>query len=85
MNNMQCKIKFLIKIKISLNAKHGSSKFSFAIIYNGETFGVWNDYHEGKIFVSTDYDKFSPYLFSMTLKDHSLNTTLSITLETPVT
>ena len=28
----------------------------------------------GKIFVSTDYDKFSPYLFSMTLKDHSPNT-----------
>ena len=28
----------------------------------------------GKIFVSADYDKFSPYLFSMTLKDHSPNT-----------
>ena len=28
----------------------------------------------GKIFVSTDYNKFSPYLFSMTLKDHSPNT-----------
>lgn len=28
----------------------------------------------GKIFVSTDYDKYSPYLFSMTLKDHSPNT-----------
>ena len=27
-----------------MNVKHGSSKFSFAIIYNGETFGVWNDY-----------------------------------------
>ena len=28
----------------------------------------------GKVFVSTDFDKYSPYLFSMTLKDHSPNT-----------
>ena len=64
----------MIKIKILSKRKHGSSKFSFALIYNGETYGVWNDYHEGKIFVSTDYDNYSPYLFSMTLKDHSPNT-----------
>ena len=28
----------------------------------------------GKVFVSLDFDKYSPYLFSMTLKDHSPNT-----------
>ena len=66
--------KILDKNKTFIEKKTGSSKFSFALIYNGETYGVWNDYHEGKIFVSADYDKFSPYLFSMTLKDHSPNT-----------
>lgn len=28
----------------------------------------------GKIFVSYDFDKYSPYQFSMTLKDHRPNT-----------
>lgn len=28
----------------------------------------------GKIFVSFDFDKYSPYMFSMTLKDHTPNT-----------
>lgn len=66
--------KILDKNKTFIEKKTGSSKFSFALIYNGETYGVWNDYHEGKIFVSTDFDKYSPYIFSMTLKDHSPNT-----------
>lgn len=54
--------------------KSGSAKFSFALIYNGVTYGVWNSYNEGKVFVSSDYDKFSPYIFAMTLKDHTPNT-----------
>lgn len=28
----------------------------------------------GKIFVSKDYDKYSPFIFSITLQDHSPNT-----------
>lgn len=57
-----------------LKRKNGSSKFSFAFVYEGITYGVWNDYHEGKIFVSLDYDKYSPFIFSITLKDHTPNT-----------
>lgn len=38
--------------------------------------GVWNDYTEGKIFVSQDYDKNSPFVFAMTLNDHTPNTML---------
>lgn len=53
--------------------KTGSSKFSFALIYEGETYGIWNDYHEGKVFVSLDHDPYTPYKFSMTLSDHSPN------------
>lgn len=71
---MPFKIKFLIKTIISLCVKLGTSKFSFAFVYDGETYGVWNDFHEGKIFVSCDYDKNTPFIFSMTLKDHTPNT-----------
>lgn len=59
-----------------IEKKQGSAKFSFAFIYNNETFGVWYDYNEGKIFVSNDYLKNTPYLFACTLKDHTPNTLL---------
>ena len=38
--------------------------------------GVWLDYTEGKIYVSLDYDKLSPFVFACTLKDHTPNTLL---------
>lgn len=59
-----------------IDKKQGTSKFSFAFIYNNETFGVWFDYSLGKIFVSNDYLKNSPYIFACTLKDHTPNTLL---------
>lgn len=59
-----------------IEKKQGSAKFSFAFIYNNETFGVWFDFKLGKIYVSNNYDKFSPYIFACTLKDHTPNTLL---------
>lgn len=66
--------KILDKNNNFIMRKTGSSKFSFAFIYNGETFGTWNDFNEGKIFVSNDFLKNTPFIFSMTLKDHTPNT-----------
>lgn len=65
--------KILDKNESFIEKKTGSSKFSFALIYEDNVYGIWNDYHEGKVFVSSDYDKYSPYKFSMTLKDHKPN------------
>ena len=56
--------------------KTGTAKFSFAFKYNNNTFGVWYDYTEGKIFVSNDYIKNTPFMFACTLKDHTPNTML---------
>lgn len=64
-----------------LGKKSGNAKFSFAFIYKNETFGVWFDYTLGKIFVSYDYHKGSPYLFATTLKDHTPNTMLLSTVK----
>lgn len=66
--------KFLNDNRNFVEKKTGSAKFSFAFIYNNETFGVWNDYINGKIFVSFDYIKNTPYMFATTLQDHSPNT-----------
>ena len=46
--------KILDKNKNFIEHKSGSSKFYFALIYEGETYGIWNDYHEGKVYVSFD-------------------------------
>lgn len=59
-----------------IDKKSGSAKFSFAFIYNNETFGVWFDYNLGKIYVSNDYNKNTPFMFACTLKDHTPNTLL---------
>ena len=68
------KNQILDKNRNFIEKKKGTSKFSFAFIYNNCYYGVWNDYQEGKIFVSLDYNKSSPYLYAMTLKDHRPNT-----------
>lgn len=68
--------KCLNENKNFIEKKSGSAKFSFAFIYKNETFGVWNDYQNGKIYVSFDYYKNSPVIFATTLEDHSPNTLL---------
>ena len=68
------KNKILDKNSNFIEKKKGTSRFSFGFIYNSQIYGVWSDYQEGKMFVSFDYDKNSPFIYSMTLKDHTPNT-----------
>ncbi len=53
--------------------KSGTSKFSFAIKYKDQIYGIWFDYNIGKIFVSNDYNE-NGQLFACTLEDHTPNT-----------
>ena len=57
-----------------MEKKPGTAKFTCAFIYNNQTYGVWFDYAHGKIFVSNDYIKNTPFMFSTTLTDHRENT-----------
>lgn len=59
-----------------IEKKKGSAKFSFAFIFEGETYGVWFDFNEGLAYVSNDYLKDTEYIFACTLNDHSPNTML---------
>ena len=68
------KNKILDKNSNFIEKKKGTSKFSFAFTYNSNIYGVWNDFKEGKIYVSFDYLKNTPFMFSMTLRDHTPNT-----------
>lgn len=66
--------KVLDKNNNFIEKKTGSARFSFCFIYKGLTFGVWNDYINGKVFVSYDYYKNTLHKFAITLEDHTPNT-----------
>ena len=70
------KNEILDKTRDFIEKKTGTAKFNFAFIYNKETFGVWNDYKNGKVYVSSDYLENSPFKFSITLKDSKPNVML---------
>ena len=68
--------KILDKNDSFIEKKKGSSTFSFAFIYHNEYYGVWNDFNEGKIYISKDYDPSSPYIYAVTTQDFRPNTLL---------
>ena len=58
-----------------IEKKTGSSRFSFAIKYKNNTFGIWIDYNNSIIYVSFDYDK-NGCIFACTNDDFTPNTML---------
>ena len=64
---------FRMDNKNFIEKKTGTSKFSFSFIYKTNTFGVWFDFNEGKIFVSNDFND-NGLKFACTLKDQTPNT-----------
>lgn len=71
--NYAMKNEILDKTNDFIEKKSGTSKFSFAFIYNKETFGVWNDFKNGKVYVSNDYLDNNFNIYSLTLKDSKPN------------
>lgn len=55
--------------------KTGNAKCNFTLIYNEFYLGVWFDYNEGKIFISSDYNS-NGHIFACTTNDHKPNTML---------
>lgn len=56
--------------------KSGNCSFSFAFIFQDQTFGVWYNYKGGRVFVSSDYEYNTPYIFTTTLENHRPNSLL---------
>ena len=65
---------FRLDNKNFIEKKTGSSRCSFGIKYKDNTYGVWFDYNEGKIFVSDNVN--TTQIFACTLNDHTPNTML---------
>ena len=68
--------KFVHDSKTFLQRKTAKAQYYFTFIYKGESFGVWINYKEGKIFVSPDVDPSCNITYSITVDDHKPNTLL---------
>lgn len=66
-NKMMCDNKAFIR------KKDKNSKFFFIFILNGKYYGVWNDYVNGMMFISKDYDPNCPVLYCLNNEDHNEN------------
>lgn len=67
--------KFLLDDDTFIERKSQRAKHAFNFHYRGNEFGVWFDFSEGKMWVSTAIDP-SGLNYSFTLKDHKPNTML---------
>lgn len=59
-----------------IQKKTPTSKFTFAFVFENMSFGVWFDYANNLCFVSSKFPHNTPYIFSMSLSDHTENTLL---------
>ena len=61
---------FLRDSKSFVKKKSQKAQHYFIFKYNNQTYGVWNDWSEGEIYFSKDYDPNCPITFSVTSEDH---------------
>lgn len=68
--------KFLLDDNTFVEKKSANARYYFTFTYKGETYGVWHDYSESKMWVSKDIDPSYPLTYAITIKDHHPNTML---------
>lgn len=68
--------KFVQDSKTFIKKKTDKAQYYFTFIYQGVNYGVWVDYTQGMLFVSTDVDPSCKLVYSITVDDHSPNTLL---------
>lgn len=65
---------FLLDDNTFIEKKSANAKYYFTFKYKGNSFGVWVDFLEGKIWVSKSIDPSYKLVYSITMKDHEPNT-----------
>lgn len=66
--------KFLLDDSTFVERKTDISRYWCTLVYKNYEFGVWADFHEGKMYVSNSVDPTYPIRYSITMKDHRPNT-----------
>lgn len=68
--------KFTLDSKTFIMKKTEKAQYFLTFIYQGDYYGIWVDYSEGKFFVSSNVDPSCRIVYSITVNDHSPNTML---------
>lgn len=68
--------KFTNDSKTFIMRKTEKAQYYFTMWYMGTAYGVWIDYHAGKMFVSENIDPSCRIAYSLTVEDHQPNTML---------
>lgn len=66
--------KFLLDNDTFIEKKSQNAKFYCSFVYKDNTFGVWMDVKENKLWVSNDVDPSAPFKYALTINDHKPNT-----------
>ena len=68
--------KFLLDDETFIEKKTPKARYYLTFVYKDNKFGLWVDASISKMFVSKDIDPSNPFIYSLTLKDHTPNTML---------
>lgn len=60
-----------------LGVHDGNARYQFTIIVNGMKFGVYYGMEKGLMYISEKYDEKHPFVYALTLEDHSENVSLT--------
>lgn len=71
---------FMLDSKVFIEKKPGHARHNFNIKYQGIMMGVWADWVNGILYVSSDLDPSNGLTFAITKEDHAPNTLLIRTL-----
>ena len=64
---------FVNDSQVFIERRTKESKFSFAVVYQGMTIGVWVDVEAGIMFMANDFDPSSKLLFALSAEDLTEN------------
>ena len=65
---------FLTDSKAFIKKKDKNARFYFILFVNGKSYGIWRDYKNQLIYVSTDIDPNCPIKFAINEEDHNETT-----------
>lgn len=65
---------FLRDSKAFIKKRSKNAQHFFIFIYNKQTYGIWNDWKEGNIYISKDFDSQCPIKFVVDSDDHDEQT-----------
>ena len=68
--------KFLLDSDTFIEKKSPKARYYFTFIYKGNSYGVWANFNEERMWVSEDIDPSFLLVYTLTLKDHQPNTML---------